>query len=78
MKLWLGLDLNTFLYKLGAYGKDKNKGVEGVTVARLLMFGEEREILDEFPKYFLDYREKTTDICNIFLYKKGMYTHALI
>ena len=25
------------------------------------MFGEEREICDEFPKYFLDYREKSSD-----------------
>ena len=58
---WLGLDLKTFLYKLGAYGKDRIKGTEGVTAAGLLMFGEEREILDEFPKYFLDYREKMTD-----------------
>lgn len=58
---WLGLDLKPFLYKLGAYGKDRIKGTEGVTAAGLLMFGEEREILDEFPKYFLDYREKMTD-----------------
>ena len=58
---WLGLDLKTFLYKLGAYGKDRRTNVEGVTAAGLLMFGEEREILDEFPKYFLDYREKMTD-----------------
>ena len=55
------MDLKTFLYKLGAYGKDRIKGTEGVTAAGLLMFGEEREILDEFPKYFLDYREKMTD-----------------
>lgn len=58
---WLGLDLKSFLYKLGAYGKDRSSGIEGVTVAGLLMFGEEREILDEFPKYFLDYREKFTE-----------------
>ena len=25
------------------------------------MFGEDREITDEFPKYFLDYREKSMD-----------------
>lgn len=55
------MDLKPFLYKLGAYGKDRIKGTEGVTAAGLLMFGEEREILDEFPKYFLDYREKMTD-----------------
>ena len=58
---WLALDLKNFLYKLGAYGKDRRKGTEGITAAGLLMFGEERDIIDEFPKYFLDYREKTTE-----------------
>lgn len=58
---WIGLDLKNFLYKLGAYGKDRRTGVEGITAAGLLMFGEEREIIDEFPKYFLDYREKATE-----------------
>ena len=58
---WIGLDLKTFLYRLGAYGKDRVKGIEGVTAAGLLMFGQEREILEEFPKYFLDYREKFTE-----------------
>lgn len=58
---WIGLDLKNFLYKLGAYGKNRRTGEEGITAAGLLMFGEEREIIDEFPKYFLDYREKTTE-----------------
>ena len=30
-------------------------------MAGLLMFGDERAIIDEFPKYFLDYREKMSD-----------------
>lgn len=58
---WLGLDLKNFLYKIGAYGKNRINNTEGVTYAGLLMFGEEREICDEFPKYFLDYREKSSD-----------------
>ena len=58
---WLGLDLKNFLYKIGAYGKNRANNTEGVTYAGLLMFGEEREICDEFPKYFLDYREKSSD-----------------
>ncbi len=58
---WLSLDNTTFLYKLGAYGKDRKSGKEGITAAGLLMFGEERSIVDEFPKYFLDYREKISD-----------------
>ncbi|PRR81781.1 RNA-binding domain-containing protein [Clostridium vincentii] len=58
---WLSLDNKTFLYKIGAYGKDRKSGKEGITAAGLLMFGEERSIIDEFPKYFLDYREKISD-----------------
>lgn len=58
---WLSLDVKQFLYKIGAYGKNRATGKEGITYAGLLMFGEEREITDEFPKYFLDYREKSTD-----------------
>lgn len=58
---WLALDTKQFLYKIGAYGKNRATGEEGITYAGLLMFGEDREITDEFPKYFLDYREKSTD-----------------
>ena len=58
---WLDLDMKQFLYKIGAYGKNRATGEEGITYAGLLMFGEDREITDEFPKYFLDYREKSMD-----------------
>ncbi|GAB6169098.1 hypothetical protein JCM1393_15580 [Clostridium carnis] len=55
---WVSLEDKSFLYKLGAYDKDRKTGREGITAAGLLMFGEDRSITDEFPKYFLDYREK--------------------
>ncbi|KLE17139.1 transcriptional regulator [Clostridium sp. C8] len=58
---WIALDDKAFLYKLGAYDKDRKSGKEGITAAGLLMFGEERTITDEFPKYFLDYREKISE-----------------
>lgn len=58
---WISLDDKDFLYKLGAYDRDRKSGNEGITAAGLLMFGEERAITDEFPKYFLDYREKTSE-----------------
>ena len=58
---WISLDDKEFLYKLGAYGKDRKTKTEGITVAGLLMFGDVRAIIDEFPKYFLDYREKMSD-----------------
>ncbi|WP_300382600.1 RNA-binding domain-containing protein, partial [Clostridium sp.] len=55
---WVALNDKQFLYKLGAYDKNRKLGIEGITAAGLLMFGEDRGITDEFPKYFLDYREK--------------------
>jgi ATP-dependent DNA helicase RecG len=58
---WVFLDDKTFLQKLGAYDKDRKTGEEGITAAGLLMFGEDRAITDEFPKYFLDYREKISE-----------------
>ena len=58
---WVSLDDKAFLYKLGAYDKDRKTKKEGITAAGLLMFGEERSITDEFHKYFLDYREKMSD-----------------
>lgn len=58
---WIALDDKTFLYKLGAYDKDRKLGKEGITAAGLLMFGEERSITDEFSNYFLDYREKISE-----------------
>lgn len=58
---WIALDDKAFLYKLGAYDKDRKNGKEGITAAGLLMFGEDRAIIDEFPKYFLDYREKLSE-----------------
>lgn len=58
---WVSLDDKMFLYKLGAYDKNRKTGKEGITAAGLLMFGEDRSITDEFPKYFLDYREKMSE-----------------
>ncbi|NRT86863.1 hypothetical protein [Clostridium beijerinckii] len=43
---------------MGDYKKDRKSGKEGITVAVLLMLGEEVTIVGEFPKYFLDYRGK--------------------
>lgn len=54
---WLGLKNKEFLFNIGAWGKTRETGKEGLTVAGLLMFGKERSIVDEFPNYFLEYRE---------------------
>lgn len=45
-----------YLIKIGAAAKDEN-GMVHPTVAGLLMFGEEYNIVRELPEYFLDYRE---------------------
>lgn len=47
-----------FLRRMGAWAKDRDHGIEGLTVAGLLMFGQYHAILDEFPDYFLDYQER--------------------
>ena len=50
-----------FLQSIGGWARDRERGVEGLTVAGLLMFGRYRSIQDEFPNYALDYRELPAD-----------------
>ena len=54
---FLGAKTPDFLRKLGCFGKDRNSGEEGLTLAGLLMFGRQETILEAVPYYFLDYRE---------------------
>lgn len=54
---WVALSDEEFLYQIGAVGKDKKH----LTLAGLLMFGKEREILNVLPTYFLDYREVNSE-----------------
>ena len=61
---WNGLETKEFLYKIGAWGKLRNGSKEGVTLAGLLMFSEERIITEVLPQYFLEYRENLTNIVN--------------
>ena len=46
-----------FLKHIGGIRFDKETGKTGLTKAALLMFGQARFINEEFPYYFLDYRE---------------------
>lgn len=55
--VWEELEDIEFLYKLGAVGRS-NTGKMHPTAAGLLMFGNEYEIVKEFPSYFLDYQEQ--------------------
>lgn len=47
-----------FLGKIGAFRRDRENGIEGLTIAGLLMFGLAENIRDEFPNYHLDYQER--------------------
>jgi predicted HTH transcriptional regulator len=50
-----------FLIKLGAAGIGED-GEKHPTSAGLLMFGNEYDIVREYPNYFLDYREEYDDV----------------
>ncbi|MGG3999319.1 transcriptional regulator [Anoxybacillus kestanbolensis] len=58
---WNGLETKDFLYKIGAWGKIRDTNKEGLTLAGLLMFSEERMITEVLPQYFLEYREYGDD-----------------
>lgn len=55
---WNQLNDLEFLRQIGAYRKDREAGIEGLTAAGLLMFGKLIEIKDAFPNYMLDYQEQ--------------------
>ncbi len=59
--VWGTLDDEQFLLKLGAAGKGDD-GQNHPTAAGLLMFGNESDIVREYPMYFLDYREEYDDV----------------
>ena len=52
---------DAFMQSVGGWGRDRERGTEGLTAAGLLMFGKWRSILDEFPNYVLDFRELPED-----------------
>lgn len=57
--VWNPLDDQAFLEKLGGYRKDRRTGVEGLTLAGLMMFGTGQAIREEFSNVFMDYRNET-------------------
>ncbi len=59
--VWDTLDDEQFLIKLGAAAIGENGSVHP-TAAGLLMFGNESDIVREYPRYFLDYREEYDDV----------------
>ena len=59
--VWDTLDDEQLLIKLGAAAIGENGSVHP-TAAGLLMFGNESDIVREYPRYFLDYREEYDDV----------------
>lgn len=57
--VWNPLDDKEFLEKLGGYRKDRKTGVEGLTLAGLMMFGTGQAIRERFSNIFMDYRNET-------------------
>lgn len=57
---WLKQDDKGLLERLGGWRTDRNSGQEGLTVAGLLMFGNDEAIRDPaaVPQYHVDYRER--------------------
>ena len=56
--VWSKLDDELFLRRIGAMGLSTEDNKIHPTIAGLLMFGYEYEIVREFPQYFLDYQER--------------------
>ncbi len=55
--IWNEEEDEVFMRRIGAMREDLESGKFYVTGAGLLMFGNEYEIITEFPQYFLDYQE---------------------
>ena len=58
---FLAGDDREMLRQLGGWAKDRISGLEGPTLAGLLMFGRQRSILDRLPHFQLDYRQQPPD-----------------
>lgn len=63
--VWNPLDDKSFLEKLGGYRKDRKTGIEGVTLAGLMMFGTGQAIREKFSNIFMDYRNETEVTVNV-------------
>ncbi|MGM9833179.1 MAG: RNA-binding domain-containing protein [Candidatus Limisoma sp.] len=57
--VWNSLGHKDFLMQLGGYGVDRKEGIEGLTMAGLLMFGKGLPIRDKFDNLRMDYIDKS-------------------
>ncbi|WP_218509567.1 RNA-binding domain-containing protein [Variovorax sp. dw_308] len=56
--VWTELPAPEFLERIGAWGKNREKGISGLRVAGLLMFGRAEVIRDALPHYMVDFQER--------------------
>ena len=56
--VWTELPVPEFLERIGAWGKNREKGLSGLRVAGLLMFGRAEVIRDALPHYMVDFQER--------------------
>ncbi|MCY7406795.1 MAG: putative DNA binding domain-containing protein [Alkalinema sp. CAN_BIN05] len=59
---WLELDDQEFLRSIGGWGRDRQTGAQGLTIAGLLMFGKLPSILEALPNYVVDYQERPRSV----------------
>ena len=57
--VWNGLDNKEFLKQLGGYAVNRKDGVEGLTMAGLLMFGKGLPVRERFDNLRMDYIDKS-------------------
>ena len=58
---FLAGDDRELLRQLGGWRSDRDNGTEGLTIAGLIMFGQQRAILDRLPYFHLDYQQLPPD-----------------
>jgi len=56
--VWADLPIPEFLERIEAVGKDREKGISGLRLAGLAMFGRAEVIRDALPHYMVDYQER--------------------
>lgn len=57
----LGYDDISFLYSIGGWGRDREQGAEGLTVAGLLLLGKDEAIRERRVRHLIDYQLRGED-----------------
>ena len=71
--IWNQADNKEFLTMLGGYKKDRDKDIEGLTLAGLLMFGKGLSIREKFANLMMDYRDESQATSEMRWYDRVTY-----